>query len=176
MWVDETGSDAGDHVRKYGYALKGMTPTSHRILARGQRVNAIAALSSNGIVAVDTITGTVGGSEYYDFLRGTLIPNMMPFNGSNPRSIIIMENCSVHHIADVRTLLDQVAILVIFLPPYSPDLNPAEEAFSFVKAYLKRHDLLLQSGAPISLILKAAFDSISKDKCNAWITNSGYPL
>ena len=56
------------YVRKYGYALKEMTPTSHRILARGQRVNAIAALSSNGIVAVDTITGTVGGSEYYDFL------------------------------------------------------------------------------------------------------------
>ena len=47
VWIDETGSDARDHVRKYGYALRGMTPTSHRILATGQRVNAIAALSSN---------------------------------------------------------------------------------------------------------------------------------
>ena len=65
MWINETGSDARDHVRKYAYALRGMTPSSHRILARGQQVNAIAALPSSGIVAVDTITGTVSGWEFF---------------------------------------------------------------------------------------------------------------
>ena len=108
--------------------------------------------------------------NFFDFLRGTLIPymNMMPFNGSNPRSIIIMDNCSVHHIAEVRDLLHQVGVLVLFLPPYSPDLNPAEEAFSFVKAYLKKHDQMLQcAGVPISLVLQAAFNTISSDQCNA---------
>ena len=111
VWIDETGSDARDHIRKFGYALRGMTPTSHRLFARGQRVNAIAALASSGILALDLVTGTVS-----DFLRMTLIPNMMPFNGTNPHSIIIMDNCSVHHIAEVRYLLDQVGILVLYLP------------------------------------------------------------
>ena len=60
---------------------------------------------------------------------------MMPFNGSNPRSVIIMDNCSVHHITEVSYLLHQVGVLVLFLPPYSPDLNPAEEAFSFVSLF-----------------------------------------
>ena len=90
--------------------------------------------------------------------------------------ILTMDNCSVHHIAEVRDLLHQVGILVLFLPPYSPDLNLAEEAFSFVKAYLKKHDVMLQCGVPLSLVLQAAFNAISSDQCNAWITDSGYPL
>ena len=176
VWVDETGSDARDYIRRFGYALRGMTPTSHRLLARGKRVNAIAALSSSGVVAVDIITETVSGKEFFDFLRGTLIPNMMTYNGTNPHSIIIMDNCSVHHIAEVRDLLHQAGILVLFLPPYSPDLNPAEEAFSYIKSYLRKHDVMLQSGAPLPTVVQAAFNSITEDQCNSWITDSGYPL
>ena len=67
-----------------------MIPTSHRLFSGGQRVNAIAALASSGILALDLVTGTVSGSDFFDFLRTTLIPNMMPFNGTNPHSIIIM--------------------------------------------------------------------------------------
>ena len=87
-----------------------------------------------------------------------------------------MDNCSVHHIVEVRDLLHQAGIMVVFLPPYSPDLNPAEKALSFVKSYLKKHDVLLQSGAPLSPVVHAAFDSITEDQCNSWITHSGYPL
>jgi transposase len=176
VWIDEAGSDARDHIRRFGYALRGMTPASHRLLVRGKRVNAIAALTSSGLLAVDLVIGTVSGLEFFDFLRGTLIPNMMTYNGTNAHSIVIMDNCSVHHIAEVRDLLQQAGILVLFLPPYSPDFNPAEEAFSYVKGYLKKHDQLLQSGAPLSTVVQAAFNSITEDQCNAWITDSGYPL
>ena len=64
VWIDETGSDARDHMRKFGYALRGMTPTAHRLLARGQGVNAIAALASSGVVAIDLVLGTVSGSDF----------------------------------------------------------------------------------------------------------------
>ena len=49
----ETGSNARDHARKFGYAIRGCTPVTHRLLERGKRVNDIAALTSNGIVAGD---------------------------------------------------------------------------------------------------------------------------
>lgn len=176
VWVDETGSNAKDYARKFGYAIRGCTPVTHRLLARGKRVNTIAALTSNGIVAVDTVIGSVAGHTFFDFLRGTLIPQLMPFNGTNPNSVLIMDNCSIHHIVEVKDLLHQAGILVLFLPPYSPDLNPIEEAFNYVKAYLKKHDILLQSGAPLPTIIQAAFESISSDHCNAWITDSGYQL
>ena len=140
VWVDETGSDKHDHVRKYGYAIRGTTPVSHRLLARGQRVNAVAALSAEGIVAVDLVSGSVNGEKFFDFLRGSLIPNMMPYDGQNPNSILVMDNCSVHHVHKVVDLIQQSGILLFFLPPYSPHLNPAEEAFRYIKGYLKQHD------------------------------------
>ena len=96
-------------------------------------------MSSTGIIALDLTTDTVNGDKFFDFLRGSLIPNMMEFNGMNPRSIVIMDNCSVHHVEEVTELLRQAGI-VLFLPPYSPDLNPLEEAFGYSKGYLRKHD------------------------------------
>lgn len=91
VWVDETGSDARDHIRKYGYALRGVTPTYHRFLCREQRINTIAAMSTSGILAIELTTSTV---TFFDFVRGSLIPNMLPYNGLNPQSVALMDNCS----------------------------------------------------------------------------------
>ena len=68
---------------------------------------------------------------------------MQQFNGTNPRLVIVMDNLSVHHTDEVLGLFDQAGIPLFFLPPYSPDLNPAE-CFSYVKAYLCKHDSILQ--------------------------------
>ena len=50
-WVDETGADSRDHIREYGYSLQGMTPESKRLLAWGERTNAVGGLTSSGIIA-----------------------------------------------------------------------------------------------------------------------------
>ncbi len=71
-------------------------------------------------------------------------------------------------------LFKQARILVIFLPPYSPDFNPAEELFSYVKYYLKEHDEVPQAmNDPIPLT-QAAFDIVTEEKCIGWIRHSGY--
>jgi transposase len=173
VWLDETGSDARDHIRKYGYALRGMRPVTHRFLSRGRRTNAIAALSQDGMIALELVSGSVNGDIFFDFVSSALIPMMMPFNGINPRSILIMDNCSIHHVNEVKSLLQQAGIVTLS-PPYSPDFNPAEEAFSYVKGYLRKHDDLLQAGAPLNYILKAAFESITDKHCESWINYCGY--
>ena len=65
----------------------------------------------------------------------------MPFDGTNPHSVVVLDNCSIHHCADVEATLRDIGVLVHYLPPYSPDLNPIEEAFSEVKTKLKRIEL-----------------------------------
>ena len=90
----------------------------------------------------------------YDFIRGSLIPNMQPFPGE--LSILIMDNCSIHHVQEVKDILEAAGILLIFLPPYSPDYNPAEELYkivfySYIKYYLKDHDDLIQNTSINSL-------------------------
>ena len=174
VWIDESGCDARDHVRKYGYALRGECPVYHRLLHRGQRISAIAAMAYDGIVAVELKRGSVNGDVFLDFVRGTLIPNMLPFDGQNPRSIAILDNCAIHHIHAVADLFRDAGILVLFLPPYSPDYNPIEELFSCVKYYLKEHDEVLQAMDNPDPIIQSAFESITPKQCTGWISHSGY--
>ena len=138
VWVDETGCTAKDHTRLFGYALKGETPVYNRLLVRGKRVSAITAMTVDGVLAYDLTTSTVNGEKFLDFLRGTLVPEKMSYNGSNPKSILILDNCSIHHIQEVTDYLQSVGVLTFFLPPYSPDLNPIEELFSYLKYYIPK--------------------------------------
>jgi transposase len=47
----------------------------------------------------------------------------MPFNGYNPHSIVIMDNCSIHHVSGINKMIEEVGALLLFLPPYSPDFK-----------------------------------------------------
>ena len=112
VWVDETGCN--DHTRKFGYALKGETPEYYRFHAHGRRVSSVAAMSVDGVLAYELTYNTVNGEFFLDFLRASLVPEMMTYNGSNPKCIIIMDNCSVHHVHSVLDYLNTVGIVVIF--------------------------------------------------------------
>ena len=70
-------------------------------------------------------------------------------------------------------LLIDAGILLIFLPPYSPDLNPIELASWYVKGYLKEHQDLF-GVMPHKDIVQAAFESITQQQCNGWIGKCGY--
>lgn len=172
VWVDETGSDRRDQIRKFGYSLRGLAPVYTRLLVRGTRVSSVVAMSSQGIIAIDMTTGTMNGDKFFDFIRGQLIPCMQPFPAQN--SILVMDNCSIHHVDEVKEELHSAGIMAIFLPPYSPDFNPCEELFSSVKYFLKDHDEILQCMDQPQDMLRSAFDSVTKSQCNSWITHSGY--
>jgi len=70
--------------------------------------------------------------------------------------------------------IQQLGVLVHFLPPYSPDLNPIEESFSKLKSVMKANEQLLDSGLDVEALLLAGFSSITPDDCKAWIDNAGY--
>lgn len=175
VWLDETGSDKRDHIRKFGYQIRGLPPVYHRYLVRGTRLSTISALSSEGLITHEIMTGTTNGDKFYDFLRGNLIPCMQSFPA--PRSILVMDNCSIHHVQIIKDLLQSCGILAIFLPPYSPDYNPCEEMFSYIKYYLKDHDELLNPTSSIQLfrqVLNSAFLSVTESQCKQWISHAGY--
>ena len=98
---------------------------------------------------------------------------MLPFDGCNPKSIAVMDNCSIHHVREVADLFNSAGILLLYLPPYSPDLNPIELAFSYVKHYLKDHEDIMQI-VPHAQLVRTAFSSITESMCNSWIVHCGY--
>jgi len=175
VFIDETGFNSKDHTRRFGYAMRGENARDIRWLHRGTRISAIAAISSTGLLEVELTTGSVNGDKFFDFVRGSLIPHMLPYDGTNEKSIAVLDNCSIHHTTEVATLFRSAGIVVLYLPPYSPDLMPIEETFSYIKYYLKEHDEVWQAmDNPIPLI-QAAFDSIQAVHCGSWIQNCGYP-
>ena len=175
VWMDETGCDNRSYMRKYAYALKGQVPECHRLLVRGQRISAIAAIATDGLVSLELTTSNVNSDLFFDFVRGKVIPQMTAFDGVSLKSIAIMDNCSIHHVEEVKRIFQDSGIPVFFLPPYSPDYNPIEEAFSYVKSYLRKHDDILQSiDNPCSIVESAFYSITSTNHCSQWITHSGY--
>ena len=66
---------------------------------------------------------------FLEFIDTSLIRYILPFNGINPHSVIILDNAAIHHVDIVVDTLQSLGVLVHYLPPYSLDLNPIEEAF-----------------------------------------------
>ena len=89
VFIDETGMDRRNGLRKYGYSLRGKPLRNHTLLVRGERVSAIACISVAGLLDVKTVRGTTDGDTFYDFVQTHLLPHLMPFNGVNPHSVVI---------------------------------------------------------------------------------------
>ncbi len=174
VFVDETGSDRRDAMRKFGYSLRGKRCVATRLLVRGERVSAIAAITLDGILDYQFVHGTSNGDIFREFIERELLPHLMPFDGKNSNSIVVMDNASIHHSREVADLISSVGALLIYLPPYSPDLNPIEEAFSSVKANLKAHEVIIYDASDIETIVQAAFTNISPENCKGWFSDSGY--
>ena len=171
IFVDETGTDMRDIHRKHGYSLRGKPLKSQVLHIRGERVSAIACMSMNGLLDVQVLHGTTDGETCYDFVQTHLLPHLLPFNGENCHSVVIMDNCSIHHIPEVTQSINAVGSLVEFLPPYSPDFNPIEELFSKVKTILPTvecHNPQLT----IETTLLTAFAQITVQDCQKWILHT----
>lgn len=137
VFIDETGADNRNLVRRYGYSIRGKPLKTHSFFVHGERVSAIACISMAGLLDVKTLKGTSDGDTFYSFIHTHLLPHLMPYNGTNPHSVVVMDNCSIHHVPEVVKAIQDVGALIHILPPYSPDFAPIEETFSKVKQAMK---------------------------------------
>ena len=154
----------------------GNTPSVSRLLVRGKRYSAITALSLDGVLDTHITPNTVTGDTFLEFVETKLLLKVMPFDGVNQQSIIVMDNASIHHVYPVIEALEEAGCLLLFLPPYSPDLNPIEECFSKVKSQLRSCDATIQELAEENFpdLIQSAFDSVLPEDVIGWFKDSGY--
>ena len=93
-------------------------------------------------------------------MKDVLIPSL------RPRDSVVMDNLRTHHIQAVSELLHNAGAQVLYLPTYSPDLNPIEKFWSKVKAVLRK--LRVRSPHALNAAIRFAFDQVSADDCAAW--------
>ena len=139
-------------------------------------MSTVAAVMLDGLVTVQCSKENINEGLFCSFIEQHLLPHLLPFNGVNPRSVVLLDNASVHHTTRPIQLIQSVGALVHFLPPYSLDLNPVEELFSKVKICLRENDLPIQSATERGVvdIVKAAFTTITEDDIEGWYSHAGY--
>lgn len=135
---------------------------------RGQNLTLLAALSPQGPGAVMTPDGAADALAFTAYVRELLLPTL------RPGQIVILDNLSIHKGEAVAALIASVGCRLLFLPPYSPDCTPIEQAFSKLKALLRRAGARTRE-APEEAIRSALTALTAADTC-AWFAHCGYQL
>ena len=130
VFIDETWTKT-NMVRLYGRAamghrLVGAVPHGH-----WQTSTFIAGLRQDGLVAPCVFQGAINGTLFLAYVEQVLVPTL------RAGDIVIMDNLASHKVAGVRRAIEAVGAILMFLPPYSPDLNPIEQAFAKLKTMLR---------------------------------------
>jgi len=177
VFLDESSKDDRTLIRHYGRAASGETPVEVVSFDRGERYSILPALTLDGYIAIRVVPDSVDGAELYDFVLNDVLPKMNPYEPGrqSPRSVLIMDNCNTHKSEALREAVEAAGCKLLFLPPYSPDLNPIEESFSCVKAWLRRHWRRFQdSPFPDIELLEACMAAVTPEKAHGWFKDSGY--
>ena len=125
--------------RKYGWAPRGVTPSVIRTLKRSVRWSILPAFTINGYLDWMIFQGSITAALFNDFVREQVLPHCTPFAAGGPRSVLIMDNAKIHYNEELRNMCDEAGVLLEYLPPYSPDLNPIETSFAILKAWIRRN-------------------------------------
>ena len=132
VFLDETGIDTR-LTRAYGRAPRGRRVTGRVPWGSWERLTVIGALALEGVIAGMSIPAATGTAVFLAFVEQVLVPALQ----ERPGAIVVMDNLAAHKAEAVRSALDRAGLNHRYLPPYSPDLNPIEQAWSKLKARLR---------------------------------------
>ncbi len=156
-------------TRNYGRALRGErvregTPNSH-----WRTVTMLAALTRRGLRSPMTIESATDGDV---FLR----PLGRRFRALQllPGQVVIMDNLAAHKVAGVRALIEGAGARLLYLPPYSPDFNPIEQAWSKIKQLLRTAKA--RSLETLESAIAEALAAVTAENAAAWFEHCGYGL
>lgn len=165
VFVDESGANIAMTPR-YGRAPRGQ-PCLGRVPRNwGKNTTLLAALSQQGITAALMVEGAVDRLIFEAFVEQVLAPTLQP------GQIVIWDNLSAHRSERAEKAIVARGCELIWLPPYSPDFTPIEQAFSKLKSVLRRANA--RSRDALWEALSAAIASVTSSDAIGWFTHCGY--
>jgi transposase len=155
-------------TRLYGWAphdqrATGAVPRNH-----GKNTTLVAALTPDGLQEPWLIEGAMDTTTFAWYITEQLAPTL------RPGQIVVLDNLSVHKAAHIRQAIEARRCQLLFLPPYSPDCTPLEQAFSKLKATLRR--LGARTTEALWEAMGVAVAAITRDDARAWFAHTGYAL
>ena len=165
VFIDETS------VKTNLTRLRGRAPRGQRLAGAApfgswNTQTFIAGLTCAGMIAPWIIKGAMDGAAFETYVRTQLAPAL------EPRTVVILDNLATHRNAGAAQALRECGCWFLYLPPYSPDLNPIEQAFAKLKAHLRRI-----GARTFEQLLHAIGDiceMFSPQECWNYLKNAGY--
>ena len=162
--------------RPHAWAKRGERASRHEFQFRGAKYSILPALSLDGILHLDVIENGVTGAVFCRFVEG-LLPRMNKWPLSN--SVLVVDNASIHKVDGIRKLVEGSGMRLMFLPLYSPDLNPIELTFSSIKAWLRANrdrvnrEMESENGSVYNALWQAVY-LVTPEKARGWYKHCGY--
>ena len=165
VFVDECGTHTS-LAPVYGYSARGERVHLEVTRNRGKNTTLLASMSVDGMGECLTVEGATTKVLFEAYVERVLAPSL------RAEQVVVMDNLSAHKGERVRELIEARDCKLLYLPAYSPDLNPIEEAFAKVKALLRRaaarsHEALVEA-------MGAALDAITAQDTHGFFGHCGY--
>lgn len=164
-FVDETSTNL-TYCRRYGRAPGGRRVGQAVPLHSGPNVTLIAALTTHGLGAAMTVGGAVNGDVFAAYLEQVLGPTL------RPGDVVVLDNLPAHKVDGLAALVERRGARLVYLPPYSPDFNPIELAFSKLKTKLRQ--LQARTREALEKALRTATKWIRRQDARNWFGHCGY--
>jgi len=128
----------------------------------------IGALTLEGIATYMTVDGGVKGKAFQRFVKQRLVPRLQPGD------VVCLDNVNMHKSKVVREAIEATGASLLFLPRYSPDLNPIEAAWAKVKHFIRK--AMPATVSELKAAMRRALRSVSASDARGWIKYCGYSL
>ncbi len=165
MFIDETWAST-KMARTNGRAPRGerlWSPVPH---GHWKTTTFIAGLRNSGMVAPMVLDGPINGVAFHAYVDQVLVPEL------RPGDIVVMNNLGSHKGAGARAAIEAAGASLLYLPPYSPDFNPIENAFAKLKAMLRKAAARTVEG--LWNTIGRIIDAFSPAECANYFTAAGY--
>jgi len=165
VFLDET-SAATNMVRRYGWGMRGERLVDAAPAGHWRTTTFVAGLRHDGVIAPLVLDGPMSGEVFRAYVEQMLVPALLPGD------VVVMDNLPAHKVAGIKQAIRAVGASILYLPPYSPDLNPIEQLFAKLKALLRKAAARTQDA--LWTTIGQALDAFTPAECQNYITNSGY--
>jgi transposase len=166
-FVDESGVNLA-LTRLFGRAPRGERVVDSVPKNYGEDLTMLGALSASGVEALMTVNGATDGEVFLAFVREVLAPTL------EPGDVVIWDNLGAHRSAAVRAVVEARGARLLFLPPYSPDMNPIERCWSKMKTFLRAAKARTREA--LETAIKQSLATVTESDARAWFAHCGYAL
>lgn len=163
VFLDESGVNI-NMTRIYGWGIGGNRVVDNAPINTPANTTILSSIRLDGRTAYTTYSGGTTGEKFVEYLKNILFPTL------DEGDIVIMDNMRSHHVKAVAEAANEAHITVLYLPPYSPDLNPIEKMWSKIKSVLRK--LKVRTLIDLPNAIKQAFQTVSVSDCEGWFKSS----